>query len=226
MSFLRKPFEWRAVPVLSSLLFTALTSGVGAAQTGAESVSEVTFVLTEPGASLRVPSASDPGALEPCNGHCTVWLAPGSHSIYVTDSEGRWSSGSVTVTGPSRVEVAPPDVTARNIGIGVAIGGAAAFTVGGPLFLYGAVSRLSTMECVDDCDVAPRWILLTGLGAMGVGAVAAVAGLILILQNDEPSFSTTRLQPAAARLQRPGPTLISTGRLDPPPPVFTLALAL
>ena len=205
----------RRVWTVAAVAVVAATVGAGRAQAQdfdrepALPTFPVAIRGAEPGVSVRLVGGT--GEEIPCGERCVLELPVGRYRVLATAPNGRLSKQYLDVSRPSDVTVTPQDYAARNTGfvlMGVGLGGIGAGAGMTAVWLWW--SMVVGFSCgeggspCDDSDKPPRWLLPTGLVALGGGLALGATGLILWRKNAHAGVSVHRLGAASLLPDRVG----------------------
>lgn len=195
----------------SRLLLATLLAGVCLVRTGhaqpeaspypttTERV-HVHIVGAEPGVQFRIRTLADRGGGVRCDSECSLALLPDRYQIAVYEDGRIQSSRKVTITHAQRLTLTPPDISSRNTGIGLAIGGGALFTL--TSVVVGA-ALVASLDCeAGECDAPPGWVVPVMAGGFLGGVTLGVVGGVMVLTNLRPSIDSEPLAASATRTRR------------------------
>jgi hypothetical protein len=148
----------------------------------------ITLAGSRPGLRLTIRSSADPRDAWHCDDACHLALIPGLYQVGVVE-DGERSSRRIRIHQAERLTLTPPSREARDIGAGLAIGGAVLGGLGGAAFLYGiwlAIPCGYAGGPADGCPERPRAFVYGGLAGVAAGVAVSIPGIVLMFENRGP----------------------------------------
>ena len=196
----------RSACILPTII-ALLTAGHAHAQDDDDSASaeprrsHVSIRSSEGSLDLRIVPLGESEAIVECSGHCDFWALPGRYTLYTRDHEtGVQDALSLRVKGFSRYDLVQGNDSARDVGLGVGIGGLVSIFTGLVLTMPLLMSSMcEDSHCASDGDRLAAGI---GLGALAVGALAAPLGWSVFSHNrtrlrllDQDPYAASHTEP-------------------------------
>jgi len=128
-----------------------------------------------------VPLDDSGGEVASCTEYCDFWALPGRYTLYARDhSTGERKDLSLRIKQSSRFEFQAGDDSAREVGLGLGIGGSVSIIAG---FVLIAPALLASM-CEGNCSTeGQRNSAAVGLGFLLAGAITAPIGWTMFVHN-------------------------------------------